>query len=69
MGEMYEYFEDFPEENPANWVNGEFNPRAAKRLLAQKRQLEQDQQNLDNEIAEMRRKVRLKCEQRQQEQE
>jgi len=25
MGEWSEYFEDFPEENPANWVNGQFN--------------------------------------------
>lgn len=27
MGEWSDYFEDFPEENPANWVNGKFNPR------------------------------------------
>lgn len=26
MGEWSEYFEDFPEENPANWVNGQFTP-------------------------------------------
>ncbi|MBL0561410.1 hypothetical protein HQ395_16545 [Aeromonas hydrophila] len=30
MGEWSEYFEDFPEENPANWVNGEFNPQLAQ---------------------------------------
>ena len=35
MGEWSEYFEDFPEENPANWVNGQFNPRAAADLRAQ----------------------------------
>ena len=29
MGEMYEYFEDFPEENPANYVNGSFDPKGA----------------------------------------
>ncbi len=26
VGEWSEYFEDFPEENPANWINGCFNP-------------------------------------------
>lgn len=29
MGEWSEYFEDFPEENPANWVNGRFDPAGA----------------------------------------
>jgi len=24
MGDWSDYFEDFPEENPANWVNGQF---------------------------------------------
>jgi len=32
MGEWSEYFEDYPEENPANWVNGRFDPAAAARL-------------------------------------
>jgi hypothetical protein len=31
MGEWSEYFEDFPEENPANCVNGQFDPNAAAR--------------------------------------
>ena len=26
MGEWSDYFEDFPEENPANWVHGRFYP-------------------------------------------
>jgi len=26
MGEWSEYFEDFPEENQANYLNGQFNP-------------------------------------------
>ncbi|ESQ15672.1 MAG: hypothetical protein N838_22575 [Thiohalocapsa sp. PB-PSB1] len=29
MGEWSEYFADFPEENPANWINGRFDPQAA----------------------------------------
>ena len=27
MGEWSEYFEDFPEENPANWISGRFDPQ------------------------------------------
>ena len=29
MGEWFDYFQDFPEENPANWINGRFDPQAA----------------------------------------
>ncbi|HDY8053337.1 TPA: hypothetical protein RQK83_004466 [Vibrio vulnificus] len=38
MGEWSEYFEDFPEENPANWINGVFDPVTARqsRILAAK---------------------------------
>ncbi len=32
MGEWSDYFEDCPEENPANWVNGRFNPTLRKEL-------------------------------------
>lgn len=32
MGEWSDYFEDFPEENPANWVNGQFNPGLREQL-------------------------------------
>ena len=28
MGEWSEYFEDFPEENPANWISGELTAYA-----------------------------------------
>lgn len=31
MGEWSEYFEDFPEENPANWIGGRFDPVAGVR--------------------------------------
>lgn len=31
MGEWSEYFEDFPEENPGNYVGGKFDPEGAKR--------------------------------------
>lgn len=32
MGEWSEYFEDFPEENPANWVDGRFDPQLREQL-------------------------------------
>jgi hypothetical protein len=32
MGDWSEYFEDFPEENPANWVNGKFTPRSREQI-------------------------------------
>lgn len=55
MGEWSEYFEDFPEENPANYVGSEFNPARAQayRDAEQKatEKLRSDQQKLDAEIA------------------
>ena len=45
MGEWSDYFEDFPEENPANWVNGAFNPQLASTIREQeKRQTEAQKQ-------------------------
>src|SRR4051812_37003614 len=35
MSEWFDYFEDYPEENPANWVDGQFNPRLAAERRAQ----------------------------------
>jgi len=29
MGEWSDYFEDFPEENPADYINGHFSPPGA----------------------------------------
>jgi hypothetical protein len=55
MGEWSEYFEEFPEENPANYVGGSFDPQAANahREAQQKatRKLRNEQQQLDAEIA------------------
>ncbi|WP_439685540.1 hypothetical protein MNJPNG_08975 [Cupriavidus oxalaticus] len=50
MGEWSEYFEDFPEENSANYVNGRFDPKGAEALRAGEAKLLQDQANLDAEI-------------------
>ncbi|THC43222.1 hypothetical protein [Massilia sp. Mn16-1_5] len=55
MGEWSEYFEDFPEEDPANYLGGKFDPRGAatQREAQQKavRKLKHEQQLLDAEIA------------------
>lgn len=50
MGEWSEYFEDFPEENPANYVNGRFDPEGAEALRDARAKLAQDQAKLDAEI-------------------
>ena len=34
MGEWSDYFEDFPEENPANYIDGKFNPELAAQTRA-----------------------------------
>lgn len=38
MGEWSDFFEDFPEQNPANYVNETFNPKLASAIRDQKRQ-------------------------------
>lgn len=56
MGEWSEYFEDFPEENPANFVNGQFNPVEAARLRAleqQKSQVVKESQALQQKMFEI----------------
>lgn len=50
MGEWSEYFEDFPEENPANYVNGRFDPRRAEALREVESKLKRDQADLNAEI-------------------
>jgi Na+-transporting methylmalonyl-CoA/oxaloacetate decarboxylase gamma subunit len=54
MGEWSEYFEDLPEENPANYVDGRFEPQTANAQREAKqnasRKLRSEQQRLDAEI-------------------
>lgn len=54
MGEWSDYFEDFPEENQANYVGGRFDPAgaAAQREAEQTAALKlcKEQQQLDAEI-------------------
>jgi len=60
MGEWSEYFEDFPEEDSANYIGERFDPEgaAALREAQQKaaRKLRTEQQQLDAEIAGIVRK-------------
>jgi hypothetical protein len=39
MGEWSEFFEDFPEKNPGNYVNGNFDPKGAEALRADQAKL------------------------------
>jgi hypothetical protein len=53
MGDWSDYFEDFPEENPANYVNGRFDPQGAAASRGQKARLAAEQTKLDAEIQEI----------------
>lgn len=53
MGEWSDYFEDFPEENPANWVGGQFDPKAA----AQQRETEKHSEKVAMESRALQRKM------------
>jgi hypothetical protein len=51
MGEWSEYFEDFPDENPANYVQGKFDPHGANLQRQAQEKLRSDQSRLNAEIA------------------
>jgi hypothetical protein len=51
VGDWSDYFEDFPEEDPANYVNGRFDPEKARELREQSARLSTAQQALDQKIA------------------
>jgi hypothetical protein len=50
MGEWSDYFEDFPEENPANYIDGRYDPMGASALRAQRIRIAAEQAQLDDEI-------------------
>ncbi len=58
MGEWSEYFEDFPDENPANYVNGKFDPKGAAQLRKLQTEVSSKQAALNKEIADIIRKHR-----------
>jgi hypothetical protein len=53
MGEWPEYFEDFPEENPANWVGGRFDPKAAQEARNHGAKLGTEQSALNSTIGKL----------------
>ncbi len=53
MGDWSEYFEDFPEENPANWVNGTFNPQLAANIREQEQRQTKLQEKANAELHTM----------------
>lgn len=54
MGEWSEYFEDFPEENPANWINGAYvGSQKAQKHYARQARLQQEQAALNSEVCRM----------------
>lgn len=53
MGEWSEYFEDFPEENPANWIDGRFDPEGAKRHYQQESAFEKAEQKANAELRQL----------------
>jgi hypothetical protein len=57
MGEWSDYFEDFPEENQANYLNGHFDPAGAARQrelhALQNAKLAKEQAELDRTIKKL----------------
>lgn len=70
MGEWSEYFEDFPEENPANWINGRFDPAAAARQRSVEegnRKVTAESQELQEKMFKMAEEAKQKANQRESE--
>ena len=53
MGEWSDYFEQFPEENPANYVGERFAPEGTRARAKQSAQVAHDQARLNAEIREI----------------
>jgi hypothetical protein len=56
MGDWSDYFEDFPEENPANWIGGRFDPKAAAEARTREAKVAHEQAILDAEISRIIKK-------------
>jgi hypothetical protein len=53
MGEWSDYFEDFPEENPANWIHGRFHPQAAQLQRERQAAFEKADRKANKELREL----------------
>ena len=68
MGEWSDYFEDFPEENPANWVGGRFDPAAVtqqREIESANRRVAKDSAALQKEMFKMAEDAKKKAKERQ----
>ena len=59
MGEWSEYFEDFPEENPGNYVNGKYDPQQAQYLRTIEAKLTKQELAENFELNKLRAKEKL----------
>jgi hypothetical protein len=67
MGEWSDYFEDFPDENPANYVNGRFDPKGAEernRQSARAAQVRAESAALQQKMLNMAAEARAAAEKR-----
>lgn len=53
MSEWSDYFEDFPEENPENWVSGTFNPQLSASLRDREQRQTEAQKKANTELDAM----------------
>ncbi|MDA0115905.1 hypothetical protein OH457_21955 [Vibrio sp. 2art] len=62
MGEWSEYFEDYPEENPANYLNGSFDPIGAAKIRDKERNSKNNEVHTMIKNAKEKAKNKLKSE-------
>jgi hypothetical protein len=65
MGEWSEYFEDFPGENPANFVGGRFDSAGAARQRAAEQKAKQESAALRADIERIAKEHRRRAETKQ----
>ena len=61
MGEWSDYFEDFPDENPANYVGDRFDPQGAAAQRAQEAKVARESAELRATVKRMAEEGRLRA--------
>lgn len=64
MGEWSEYFEDHPEMDEANYINGRFDPRAAADARAIQARREHEQASLNATVSRLIREGKERARQK-----
>ena len=59
MGDFTEYWEDFPEDNPTNYIGGRYDPQGAAAIRANNAKVANEQANLDAEIRRIIQKAKV----------